>query len=241
MRSWKSADGGRTITGEFVSRDASNVTIRLADGKPVTFEIAKLHGDEQSWLNLHHPASGQSVPDDAAVFDTLKFGDKHDVVLAKLKASKMLQMTIADTLIGRVGLNGIFRIRQKIGGQDAMLYFDWTEDERLKEIHVRTATFPAASYNEKLAPSWKEFIGLLTTLQGKPLQAVPTINLASVPDGSMVASHLWALEAGGSALLGVGREGDNYQVVVRFTQEKIKPAMTGTSSRPPGPDIDFNP
>ena len=238
-RPWKSADGSRTFQGDFLKRDASTVTIRKDDGTEIRFELGKLHADDKKWLDLHHPASGEAIPDESAVFDTLKFGDSHDAVLEKLKASKFVEMTVADNLVGRTGLNGIFRLRQKIGGQEASLYFDWTESNNLKEIHVRTATFPAAAYQTKLAPSWKEFIELLSTLHGKPLQAVPQIDLASVPDGSMVASHLWRLESGGSALLGVGREGGNYQVVVRFTKEKIEPA--GTTTRVEGPHIDFEP
>jgi hypothetical protein len=241
MRPWKSADGQQTVQGEFVKRDASTVTLRLTDGKQLSFEIAKLHADEKTWLNLHHPASGQPLPDESAVFDTLKFGDSHDAVLAKLKASKMVKMTIDENLIGRVGLNGIFRIRYKIGGLDAMLYFDWTDDEKLKEIAIRTATYPAESYDQKLAPSWKEFIDLLNTLHGKPVQAAPPINLASVPEGTMLASHVWRIESGGSALLGIGREGKDYQVVVRFTMEAIQPAAIRISPKPAVPDFDFNP
>ncbi|MEO7098177.1 MAG: hypothetical protein ABI162_02360 [Luteolibacter sp.] len=237
-RPWKSADGLHSIVGDFLKRDATSVTIRREDGKEVSFDLGKLHADDKKWLDANHPLAATDIPDDSAVFDTLKFGDKHDMVLAKLKASKLVVMTIADNLIGRTGLNGIFRIRQKVGGQDASLYFDWTEADTLKEINVRTAAFPATSYDAKLAPSWKEFIELLTTLHGKPLQAVPQIDLASIPESSMLSSHLWRLESGGSALLGIGREGGKYQVVVRFTQEKIQPA--GYTSNP-GPQIDFEP
>jgi hypothetical protein len=45
----------------------------------------------------------------------------------------------------------------------------------------------------------------------------------SIPDGSFFPSHLWTLETGGSALLGTARDGDKYQVVVRFTQKVVKP------------------
>ena len=37
-------------------------------------------------------------------------------------------------------------------------------------------------------------------------------------------SHLWKLQSGGSALLGVSMQGGRYLVVVRFTKEKVQPA-----------------
>ncbi len=242
IRPWKSADGTKTIQADFVSRDAAGVKIRLADGKEATIELAKLHADDKKWLDLNHPLGGVATPDDAAVFDTLKFGDKHDAVLTKLKASKFVEMTMAESMISRTGLNGIFRLRQKIGGQQATLFFDWTDTEALNEITVRTDAFPAESFDAKLAPCWKEFIELLTTLHGKPLQAAPKIDPASVPNGSMISSHVWQLESGGSALLGVGCEGTNYQVIVRFTPDKVAPVTsTGRPGKPAGLDIDFEP
>jgi hypothetical protein len=240
-RPWKNADATRTIEGDFVKRDANTVTILLDSGKETRFDVAKLHADDKKWLDLNHPASGETPPDAAAVFDTLKFGDKHPEVLAKLKASKFVEMTIADDLIGRTGLNGIFRIRQKIGGQHASLYFDWSESEALKEITIRTAVFPASSFDAQLAPCWEEFVKLLTTLHGKPIQEAPRIDPKSVPSGAMLASHLWKLESGGSALLGVGCEGTDYQVVVRFTEEKIEPVALTRPAKPGGLNLDFDP
>lgn len=237
-RPWKNSDGSKTIEAEFVKRDASTVTLRLESGKETTLELAKLHADERKWLNLNHPIGGESMPDQAAVFDTLKLGDSYDTVLAKLKASKFVEMTLADNLLGRTGLNGVFRLKQKVGGLDSSLYFDWTGDDKLQEVTLRTDPLPAASYAKQVAPSWTEFIGLLTTLHGKPLQAAPRVDPSAVPEGSMVASHLWRMESGGSALLGVGCEGGKYQVIVRFTGEKIAPVTTRPAA-PAGPGAGF--
>ncbi|MEX1115521.1 MAG: hypothetical protein WEB53_09740 [Akkermansiaceae bacterium] len=241
-RTWKSADGLRTVEGEFLERDATFITIRLNAGKETRFEITKLHADDQKWLNLNHPAAGaEIIPDHTAVFDTLNFGDSQAVVLAKLKASKFVELTIAPEMLARTGLNGIFRIRQAIGGLQASLYFDWTTGDKLNEITVRTSTFPVESYDAKITPCWKEFTELLTTLHGKPLQAAARIAPASVPKGALISSHLWRLESGGSALLGIGNEDDSYQVVVRFTDEKIEPVIIARPSKPGGIKIDFNP
>lgn len=240
-RQWTSADGGKTIEADFVSRDASSVTLRMPDGQESHVAFTKLAAVDLAWLKQNHPLTSAHIPEGPGVFDTLKFGDNHNVVLAKLKASKLVELTMPESMIARTGLNGIFRMRQLIGGQHATLFFDWTGDHRLKEIIVRTDAYPADAYDQKLAPCWNKFTELLTTLHGKPLQAIPHIDPASVPDGSMVSSHLWRLESGGSALLGIGCEGSKYQVVVRFTKENIEPVTNGRPAKPVAPDINFEP
>ena len=158
-----------------------------------------------------------------AVFDQLAFGDNRDQVLTKLKASQFVELTIGETFIGRSGLNGIFRTRKQIGGLNASLFFDWSSKGELKELTLQTENLPARAYQSQIEPSWKEFIVLLTTLYGKPVQQGALPGITSLADGSFSPSHLWALENNGSALLGTARDGDNYQLVVRFTQKKISP------------------
>lgn len=239
-RPWQSADGTRTLEGEFVKRDGTAVTIRLTDGKITTFDIGKLHADDKKWLDLNHPpAPDPNAPDAKAVFDTLKFGDTHEQVLAKLKASKFVLSTIPDDLIGRTGLNGIFRLKQRVGDLEASLFFEWTESDTLKEIQIRTNTLPATDYDTKLGPCWGEFAELLTTLHDQPIQAAPKIDPKSVAEGTMLSSHVWRLESGGSALLGIGCEKEKYQVVVRFTREKIGSTLKKPPADPAGPKFDF--
>jgi hypothetical protein len=178
---------------------------------------------------LLHAEPRPESPDSAAtqestgVFDQLNFGDNREQVLAKLKASKFVELTTDETFIGRSGLNGVFRTHQKVGGQYAMLYFDWTGDNQLKEITLQTNALPASERDTQLVPCWKEFIALLTSLHGKPITAENSLHLSSIPDGSLAPTHLWKLEQTGSALLGAARDGDKYQIVVRFTKEEIKP------------------
>ena len=220
-RPWKSADGSKSIAGEFIKRADDKVTIRSEAGKELEIEIAKLHEDDRKWLNIHHPVPGAD-PDPSAVFDTLMFGDTRETTLEKLKASKIVEMTTGEAFIGRSGLNGIFRTRQKIGGLDGFLYFDWTESGKLNELTLQTETLPVANYKSQLEPSWKEFVELLSMLYGKPVQKGPMPSAASVPDGAFAPSHFWELESGGGALLGTARDGEKYQLVVRFTQKRVR-------------------
>jgi hypothetical protein len=229
-RPWKSADGLRTVQGEFIKRDATSVTIRGEAGKEFTVELTKLHPDEKKWLDLNHslapvPPTASAAPpppDPTAFFDNLTFNDTRETTLAKLKASKIVEMTCDETFIGRSGINGIFRTRQKIGGLSASLYFDWTPTGKLKELTLQTDALPATAYKSDIEPGWKGFIELLGTLYGKPVQKGPLPQPASIPDSTFFPSHLWNLETGGSVRLGTAREGDKYQLVVRFSQKKVE-------------------
>ncbi len=223
IRPWKSADGSKSFQGNFVKRDATTVTIAMAGGKESIIELAKLHADETTWLNVNHPVAGESpAPDPAAVFDTLLFGDSRETVTKKLMASKIVETSTDETFFGRSGLNGMFSTRQKIGKVKGLLYFDWTEDGNLKELTLQTEYLPANAYKSDLEPTWTAMVELLSTLYGKPLQKGPMPAMASLSDGTFSPSHLWALEGGGGALLGTACEGHKYQLVVRFTQKKIK-------------------
>ena len=221
VRPWKSADGLRTLQGDFVKRDSTTVTIRLESGKETTIELAKLHPDETQWLNNHHPLGGPA-PDPAAVFDTLLFGDSREVVTKKLKDSKIVESTADEVFFGRSGINGVFVTRQKIGKVKASLYFDWTEAGNLKELTLQTEFLPDTAYKSELEPTWTAMVELLSTLYGKPVQKGPLPAKESLTDGTFTPSHLWALDGGGGALLGTACDGKKYQLVVRFTQKKVQ-------------------
>jgi hypothetical protein len=224
-RAWKSADGQRSVEGEFVRRDAAGVTILRSDRKEVVIPLNSLHPDDRTWLNVNHPVAGTEASAPNAVFDQLAFGDTRAQVLEKLKASKFVEMTSNEAFVARTGLNGIFRTRKKIGGLDASLFFDWTESGELKEITLQTAPLPASALDDQLTPCWKDFITLLTTLHGKPFNANNQLDIAPIADGAMSGTHLWKLDHTGTAMLGAAREGDNYQVAVRFTREDIQPVI----------------
>lgn len=234
-RAWRNADGTRSIQGEFVDRTETGVNIRRSNGKQIAIPFDKLHADDHSWLDANHPLSAANATTaEDAVFDHLVFGDNRTEVLKKLMASQFLQRTANDKFIGRTGLNGIFRTREKIGGLDASLYFDWTESGGLNEITLQTDPLPEESLNDRLTPCWKGFIRLLTTLHGAPVNANNNLDITPLQDGAMSGTHLWKLEPSGSVLLGAAREGDNYQIAVRFTTEVFKPVVkSGPASASP--------
>jgi hypothetical protein len=221
IRPWKNTDASRSVLGEFVKRDSTSVTIKMEADKEVTIELTKLHPDEVKWLDSHHPVGATSAsPDPTAFFDNLTFRDTRQSVEAKLKVSKLVKLTTDETFLGRSGLNGVFRMRQKLGSLVGYLYFDWTEANRLRELSLQTEPRPDTDYKTELEPSWKQLAELLTTLYGKPASKSPIPAMASLSDGTFSPTHLWNLERGGCATLGTARDGNRFQVVVRFSQKK---------------------
>ena len=222
-RPWKSANGQHTIQGEFLKRDATSITLRLSNGNDLAIPFDQLHPDDRAWVNDNHPLARAKKPAQATVFDQLVFGDTRDQVTTKLKTSKFVELTVAETFLGRTGLNGVFRTRRKIGNLSAMLNFDWSDAGGLKELTLQTESLPAAAYHTDLEQCWTAFISLLESLYGKPVQKGPMPAIESLAEGSFFPSHLWTIEGVGSALLGTARDGGNYQLVVRFTQKKVQP------------------
>ncbi len=225
-RDWRSADGGKSIQGQFVKRDESNVTIRRADHREVTIPLEKIHRDDRAWLDARHPLPKvEAPPKPQVVFDTLEFGDSRAQVMEKLKASKLVKATLPETLFARTGLNGVFHTHQKIGGLETSLYFDWCGDGGLKEVTLQTTPLSGEDAEARLTACWKELIDLLTILHGKPVNANGKLDLTRIADGSMSATHLWKLEHRGTAMLGAARDGAAWQIAVRFTTEDIKPVV----------------
>ncbi|WP_035605396.1 hypothetical protein [Haloferula sp. BvORR071] len=235
VREWKNAEGTQSFNGEYVSHSSTKVTIRRQqDGKVVTLDLARLNDADKIWLTgmpmtdegkpaAERPAEAEGK---APVFDTLNFGDKREEVEKKLKASKLVESSVDPELMGRVGLNGSYHTRKQIGGLHCDLYFDWTGAGTLKEVNLQTQSVPKEVYVNRLKATWQELAELLTALHGKPVQAGPFPPAATLKADTLVPSHLWKLEGGGSAMLGTSSEGDTCMIVVRFTTEKIRPVAT---------------
>ncbi|MCU0752437.1 MAG: hypothetical protein MUF86_03250 [Akkermansiaceae bacterium] len=232
-RAWRSADGGKSIQGIFVKRDETSVTIRRSNQREVSIPLEKIHRDDRAWLDARHPLPVvEPAPAAQVVFDTLEFGDSRARVMEKLKASKLVKATLPETLFARTGLNGIFQTRQKIGGLETSLYFDWCGDGGLKELTLQTTPLSGEEAETRLTPCWKELIDLLTILHGKPINANGKLDLTGIANGSMSATHLWKLEHRGTAMLGAARDGDAWQIAVRFTTEDVKPVIIPATHGP---------
>ncbi|MEJ6582261.1 MAG: hypothetical protein QNL33_04040 [Akkermansiaceae bacterium] len=235
-REWRSTDGKKSFEASYVSNDGKLVTLRKGNGI-VTLAVDKLHEDDQTWINTHHPAPADTafnggdagkpgVPQPApkgAAFDTLEFGDTRSEVLEKLNASPMVDGSVAEAMLARVGLNGIYRTKQTIGGLHCHLYFDWDGSNRLKEVTLRTNGKSIDSYGGLLKSNWSQMIELLTMLHGDAINRADYPSSDDLQDGLILNSHLWRTEDGHSVILGTGQEGNQYCVSVRITVDRIEP------------------
>ncbi len=224
QREWSNADKTKSFLAEFVAREGNQITLTREDGKTIIFDVTKLHHSDQKWLFDNHPADGPAETyeaTDESVFDTLNFGDNRTLVARKLAASKMVESSVDGAFQGRTGLNGIYRTRGKIGGLYCYLFFDWTPDGGLKEITLRTEGKPRPVYITELKPCWAELTGLIAPIHGRPIHTSSMPSPNNLEDGQILGSHLWRIDNGGTVLLGAGREGNNFQVVVRFTTEDL--------------------
>jgi hypothetical protein len=219
-RVWKSADGDRTVRAEFVRRDAETITLKRSDNREVTIELDKLHADDRRWLELNHPVARPVEAPPNAVFDHLVFGDTRAQVLDKLRKSKAVEMIVDERFIARFGLNGIFRTTEKIGGQPALLFFDWSDEGTLTEVSLQTEVRPAHQYEAGLKPFWEAMRDLLTNLNGPPRVKGTAPALERIEINSMLATHVWDLKPEGCLLLGTARQDDGYLVVARFSRER---------------------
>lgn len=226
-RTWRNATGTSSFDADYISNDGKLVTLRRK-GRILTFAIEKLHPSDQEWLKTNHPATKVTKPGDikvpeGAAFDTLEFGDSRDTVLKKLNESPNIDGSVAEVMLARVGLNGVYRTKQTIGGLHCHLYFDWTSNNRLSEVTLRTKPLPRENYGGKIKSNWSELIELLTILHGKPVQNAPYPDSDELQDGLILSSHLWYSDKGHSILLGTGQEGANFSAVVRITSQHIAP------------------
>jgi hypothetical protein len=219
-RDWKSADGGRSISGEYVEHDAKTITLKLANDKTVTFDLAKLHPDDLAWLEKNAADKPATASRPNPLFDQLHFGDTRAEVLEKLKQSKIVETTLDEQFIARVGLNGVFRTKQKFGGLPVTLYFHWCAKGTLTEISLQTQSLPANQYETALMPCWAAMRDLLVNLHGPAEINAELPALDHIAKDTIVPSHKWNLKPKGSLLLGPGNENGGYLIVARYTEDK---------------------
>lgn len=218
---WHSADGTKTFRAEYLSQDEESITVKRPDGSKQTFPRDVLHADDLAWLKKQKSGGQQPETSTGTAFDTLDFGDSRQSVQKKLLASKIVTTKVEKTLLARTGLNGIFHTTSKIGDLACFLYFDWDAQGSLKEVTMRSDKVDDTRYDSTVKSAWSELIDLVCILNGKPLQSSSFPPMQNLSDHGFLGSHLWRTAEGNTILLGTGREENEYNVVVRFTSDRI--------------------
>ncbi|MFC4991067.1 hypothetical protein [Rubritalea tangerina] len=158
----------------------------------------------------------------AGVYEDLEYGDSKLDVTKKLMNCERVENTVPETMFGRVGLNGTFRIKKQLNGLSFALYFDWDEDDQLKEITLRSDAIPVGEYNSTLKEAFKSASSLITELYGNPVMGNTMPTSSQLEEGMILNSHLWHPEEG-TLLMGVARENGKYHLSIRFLEKRIEP------------------
>ena len=106
------------------------------------------------------------------------------------------------------------------GDRGVMLCLD-EKDGSLAEISLQTDSLSSISYDDTIKDTWSQLIELLTALHGNPVQSAPYPASNQILPDTIIGSHIWKLEKGGTAMLGISRSEQKFLVVVRFSKKTI--------------------
>lgn len=168
-------------------------------------------------LSLAVSASAQGV------YAGLNYGDNEKTVIAKLKKSKLTNSDVPDTLFGRVGLNGTFKIIPKLKTLSFSLFFDWNEerDKKLKTVILQSNKLPASAFNGKLKNAHQYAINLLSSTYGRPSNAGKYPSQGQIGgNGAIHYSHEWKTDKG-YVYLGVGEQEGKYVLAISFNKNSL--------------------
>lgn len=240
-RSWRSMNGNQSFRAVFVSSNGVSVVLRTPDRRTVTVALKNLHSSDRAWVRQHLKKT--LPPAEAGVtgpcFDSLAYGDTRATVEKKLRESPAVSKTLDDQLIGRTGLNGIYRTT--VAGEQFNLFFQWSGNDELREVTLRGESSSSLDYDKGLRKRWQSLLSKLARSHGSPVQATRYPPREELTGGQLLGSHLWHTENGHSILLCTGQEKDNYLVAVRFSADRIPPNVLPElpaetpADPPPGP------
>ncbi len=227
-RVWKNTNATRSFSGTLVKREPNQITIKMTNsGRNVVIKPEQLHPSDIDWLKKNHPFDHEKPktagPDMApgSFYDTLAFGDDKPTVIKKLKASKRFNSELDETFFARTGLNGTFRTTKgnEFFGMSAALYYGWNDNHRLEFLSLYGHETAPAQVKAKLIPIWHQMVKDMSSYFGKAKSSSPTPQYANLGESEITFTHVWPMKAGGSMLLGVGKQDGKYVVVARFTRE----------------------
>lgn len=155
------------------------------------------------------------------IYESLSYGDSRDAVTKKLFACPRIECSVPKTMLSRVGLNGTFKLKNDLGGLKFSLFFDWTEEDGLKEITLTSDPLPASAYNSTLKLHFTKALELTSKTYGAPEMANGLPKQSEINMDGIINSCLWKLDEG-SLLLGVAYTADGYHLSIRFTQQEIQ-------------------
>ena len=223
-RAWRNLDGSKTLYGDFKSCSDTELVITDLNGAEVKIPLTMLHPDDRAAAKtISAPViGGESPMEQGDLIAGIAFGDDRDTVIAKLKASELVEGGIDERMIARTGINGVFRTARALGPHKCELFFEWSGSGGLEELTLRTSPQPRSTYKAGITSCWKEMVTLLGGELGKAALSGPLPQISAFQDDMALNTHMWRMKRGGTALVGVGQVNGQLLVSARFTLRKVQ-------------------
>jgi len=151
----------------------------------------------------------------------INYGETREIVTKKLSSSKLVKASIPASMIGRIGLNGLFTTTRDLAGLKFTLYFDWTESSGLKEVTYRSDALVSYNYDQRLKQIWKHAINLLSAIHGRASNAGAYPDKSEVKQDKIQFSHEWKTNSG-YIYLGVGQAAKKYSLNITFSKVSLE-------------------
>lgn len=229
-RTWTSADGEKTIEGEYVSHADEHVVIKRGT-KDIIVKYEFLSDADRKWvedLDKAVETDPKSSPKDAELLKTLltivQHGDGESTVVDKLDQNPHVDATLSKTFLARVGLNGFFKTKATLNGRQFAYYFDWNDQDHLSCITLRSEEFPRADFAKRVKDAWLAGNQLISQCYGEAEQAsdFPPVS-ALTPTANLMITHVWHPEDAEKTLaLCVGVDEDKAFVALNYYDRVIK-------------------
>ena len=229
-RTWTSADGGKTIEGEYVSHTDEHVVIKTGR-KDIVIKYEFLSARDKQWVDNHAKDSDPGQQDAAKgqasvgmLLKVIQHGDDESAVIRKLDNNPHIEASLDKTFLARVGLNGFFRTKETLNGQQYTFHFDWNENDRLTCITLRSEEFSKAEFEQTVKNAWSACNELVTKSYGEAAQAsdYPAINVFN-PKANLMITHVWHPEGENKTIaLCVGVEEENAFIALNYYDRIIE-------------------
>jgi hypothetical protein len=206
-RIWKSADGERTLEGEFLTLEEGQITLKLKDGKTTTFSIAKLSEEDRKFAQAENGKPKTELRDllgaPSQAFDNIRFGMTRDAYETALSKSDHTQ-SVGGTEIeffGQTVVLGDFLARIDGRSYQFRPHFEneILTDLRLEGTPVESA--PESAIRARLG----EMRTLVGVAFGDPAERFEFPDLPNLPENAFGITESWNLPGGRKLYLAVSR------------------------------------
>ena len=234
VRDWKSADGKRTIKAELVEQNGENVKLKRADGKVFLFPRKLLSEDDQGYLDalIEEKLQAKRMENSKflRVFQKLQFGNTPEQVANVMKNAPGIEGGVNEFFKNRMGMNGIFFV--KIDGVRYDFFFEFGDNDRLKEISLRSSAFNRSQYRGKLQNNWRKLRSALVASLGSPAMSTELPAPEKLEVNMAQSTDIWD-KFGRGYYLGVGNADGGITCVFRSRRESyLKDAVrVGTPAK----------